>query len=112
MADDRASCIQNVFLSNTKVRNVLVLGSRRNILCRFFRNYLQFFAYSAQIAIIDLICIMTSQSLMPVRNAGLGNHRPGKLNSSKSPGPAFLAGIKPCDVTILKVYCKNFCAGN
>ena len=34
---------------------------------------------------IDLICIMTSQGLMPARNAGLSSHRPGKLNNSKWP---------------------------
>jgi hypothetical protein len=33
---------------------------------------------------IDL-CIMTSQGLMPARNAGLSSHRPGKLNNSRWP---------------------------
>jgi hypothetical protein len=57
---------------------------------------------------------MTSQGLMPARNAGLSSHRPGKLNNSKwhyrnFPGrwllrPAFIAGIKPCDVIMHKVY--------
>ena len=28
---------------------------------------------------------MTSQGLMPVRNAGLSSYRPGKLNNSKWP---------------------------
>jgi hypothetical protein len=28
-------------------------------------------------------CIMTSQDLMPARNAGLSSHRPEKLNNSK-----------------------------
>ena len=56
-----------------------------------------------------------SQGLMPARNAGLSSHRPGKLNNSKLPlskfsramttiTPAFLAGIKPCDVIMNKVY--------
>ena len=28
---------------------------------------------------------MTSQGLMPARNAGLSSHRPGKLNNLKRP---------------------------
>jgi hypothetical protein len=31
------------------------------------------------------LCIMTSQGLMPARNAGLSSHRLGKLNNSKWP---------------------------
>jgi hypothetical protein len=57
---------------------------------------------------------------MPARNAGLSSHHPGKLNNSKWPQskfsramttkslrPAFLAGIKPCDVIMHKVYCPG-----
>jgi hypothetical protein len=57
---------------------------------------------------------MTSQCLMPARNAGLSSHRPGNFDSGHFelfdfPGwwllrPAFLAGIKPCDVIVHKVY--------
>jgi hypothetical protein len=63
-------------------------------------------------AILHGFNIMTSQGLMPARNTGLNSHRPGKLNNSKWPlskfsaglRPAFLAGIKPCDVITHKVY--------
>jgi hypothetical protein len=58
---------------------------------------------------IDL-CIMTSQGLMPAKNAGLSSHRPGNFDSGHCElfnfpwrrllRPAFLAGIKPCDVII------------
>ena len=65
---------------------------------------------------------MTSQGLIPARNAGLSSHRPGKLNNSKWPlskfsramttknqrlRTALLAGIKPYDVIMHKVYCRD-----
>ena len=38
--------------------------------------------------------IMTSQDLMPARNAGLSSHRPGKLNNSKWPLSKFSRAMK------------------
>ena len=34
---------------------------------------------------LETLCIMTSQGMMPARNAGLSSYRPGKLNNSKWP---------------------------
>jgi hypothetical protein len=42
--------------------------------CQYFKMCLQY-----------TLCIMTSQGLMPARNAGLSSHRQGKLNNSKWP---------------------------
>ena len=57
---------------------------------------------------------MTSQGLMPARNAGLSSHRTGILNNSKwllskfsqamTTKTSILAGIKPCDVIMHKIY--------
>jgi hypothetical protein len=59
---------------------------------------------------------MTSQGLMPARNAGLSSHRPGKLNNSKWPLSKFSRamttktsiprGHQGCDVIMHKVYCN------
>jgi hypothetical protein len=62
---------------------------------------------------------MTSQGLMPARNAGvivviaLENFDSGNFELFNFPGrrllrPAFLAGIKPCDIIMYKVYCKHY----
>ena len=60
---------------------------------------------------------MTSQGLMPARNAGLSSHRPGKLDNSKWPLSKFSRamttktsiprGHQSCDVIMHKVYWKD-----
>ena len=46
-------------------------------------------------------------SLMPARNAGLSGHRTGNFDSGRLLRPAFLAGIKPCDVIMHKAFCRK-----
>ena len=84
------------------------LHYNQKLLCSHVWELQQFEQYT-------LLCIMTWQGLMPARNVGFGSHQPEKLNNSKWPllkfsramttiTSAFLAGIKPCDVIMHKVY--------
>jgi hypothetical protein len=47
---------------------------------------------------------MTSQGLMPARNAGLSSHRPGKLNNSKWP---YRKGVRCCSLLSLEAVQAN-----
>jgi hypothetical protein len=77
--------------------------------------------YNGQLCLYSVtLCIMTSQGLKLARNAGLSSHRPGQFPENLDSGhfelfnfpgrwllrPAFLAGIKPCDVIMHKGYCS------
>ena len=62
------------------------------------------------------LCIMTSQGLMPARNAGFNSRRPGKFNNSKwrlskfsramTTKTSIPRGHQACDVIMHAVYCE------